>query len=185
MTTETTERKKLTYEDYAQIPEDGCQHEIIDGEHYVNPAPSTYHQAVSRRIQFLLYAQIELTQRGVVINAPYDVQLFAHDILQPDIVVVLNARQHIITPSRIQGTPDLVIEILSMSSESRDRKLKRARYQKAGVPEFWIVDPFEHKIEQLVLRDGTYVLLPRTDVLQLTILDGVSVPLDEVWQVDR
>ena len=185
MTTETTERRKLTYEDYAQIPEDGCQHEIIDGEHYVNPAPSTYHQAVSRRIQFLLYAQIELTQRGVVINAPYDVQLFAHDILQPDIVVVLNARQHIITPSRIQGTPDLVIEILSMSSESRDRKLKRARYQKAGVPEFWIVDPFEHKIEQLVLRDGTYVLLPRTDVLQLTILDGVPVPLDEVWQVDR
>lgn len=185
MSTETTKRRKLTYEDYAQIPEDGCQHEIIDGEHYVNPAPSTYHQAVSRRLQFLLYVQIEKTQRGVVINAPYDVQLFAHDILQPDIVVVLNARQHIITPSRIQGTPDLVVEILSLSSEARDRKLKRARYQKAGVPEYWIVDPFEHKVEQLVLRDGAYVLLPTTDVLQLTILEGVSVPLDEVWQLDR
>jgi Uma2 family endonuclease len=185
MTTEITQCRKLTYEDYAQIPEDGYQHEIIDGEHYVNPAPSTYHQAVSRRLQFLLYVEIEQTHQGVVINAPYDVQLFAHDILQPDLVVVLNARQHIITPSRIQGTPDLVVEILSTSSEARDRKLKRARYQMAGVPEYWIVDPFEHKVEQLVLRDGAYVMLPATDVLQLTILEGVSVPLDEVWQADR
>lgn len=181
MTADTTVRKKLTYDDYAQIPEDGCQHEIIDGEHYVNLAPSTYHQAVSRRLQFLLYVQIEQTQRGVVINAPYDVQVFTHDILQPDLVVVLNASQHIITPSRIQGTPDLVVEILSMSSEARDRKLKRARYQKAGVPEYWIVDPCEHKVEQLVLRDGVYELLPTADVLQLTILEGVFVRLDEVW----
>ena len=62
---------------------------------------------------------------------------------------------------------------------------KRARYQKAGVPECWIVDPFAHKVEQLVLRDGDYVMLPATDVLQLTILEGVSVPLDEVGQEDR
>lgn len=68
-----------------------------------------------------------------------------------------------------------------MTSEARDRKLKRARYQKAGVPEYWIVDPFEHKVEQLVLCDGTYVLLPTTDVLQLTIRESVCVRLDEVW----
>jgi Uma2 family endonuclease len=49
------------------------------------------------------------------------------------------------------------------------------------VPEYWIVDPFEHKVEQLVLRDGVYVLLPTTDVLQLTILEDVFVRLDEVW----
>ena len=181
MATETTERRMLTYEDYAQIPEDGCQHEVIDGEHYVNPAPSTYHQAVSRKLQFLLFVQIEQSRRGVVINAPYDVQLFAHDILQPDIVIVLNERQHIITPTRIQGTPDMVVEILSVSTATRDRKLKRARYQKAGVPEYWIVDPFEHRVEQLVLRDGVYESQLESSVLQLTILDGVSVRLDEVW----
>jgi len=181
MTTETTESKKLTYEDYAQIPEDGCQHEIIDGVHYVNPAPNLYHQTVSRRLQFALYTQIEQQKLGVVFNAPCDVQILAHDILQPDLAVVLTENQHILMPEKIQGTPDLVVEILSLSSEARDRKLKRARYQKAGVPEYWIVDPFEHKVEQLVLRDGAYVLLPTTDVLQLTIVEGVFVRLDEIW----
>lgn len=181
MATETTDRKKLTYEDYAQFPEDGCQHEIIDGEHFVNPAPSTYHQAVSRRLQFSLYAQIELTKRGVVIDAPYDVQLFKHDILQPDLVVVLKEQQHIITLSRIEGTPDLVVEILSQSTASRDRRLKRDTYQRAGVREYWIVDPFEQNIEQLVLRDGVYEPLPPSDVLELTIMENVSVRLDEIW----
>ena len=181
MTTETTERKKLTYEDYTQIPEDGCQHEIIDGEHYVNPAPNLYHQTVSRRLQFVLFTQIEQQKLGVVFNAPCDVQISTHDILQPDLAVVLTKNQHILMPEKILGTPDLVVEILSLSSESRDRKLKRARYQKAGVPEYWIVDPFEHRVEQLVLRNGAYVLLPTTDVLQLTILKGVFVRLDEIW----
>ena len=181
MATETTDRTKWTYDDYAEIPDDGCQHEIIDGEHYVNPAPSTYHQAVSRRLQFLLYAQIELTKRGVVINAPYDVQLSAHDILQPDLVVVLNDRQHVVTPSRIQGTPDLVVEILSHSTAARDRKLKRSRYEKAGVPEYWIVDPFEQTVEQLVLKEGVYEQMTASDLLQLTIIENVTVRLAEVW----
>lgn len=181
MSIETARSKKLTYADYVQIPEDGCQHEIIDGEHYVNPAPNTNHQAVSRRLQFLLYTQIEQTKRGVVINAPYDIQLSEHDILQPDLVVVLGHRQHIITPTKIKGTPDVVIEILSPSSESRDRRIKRDRYQKAGVPEYWIVDPIEHTVEQLILRDGVYQPLPASDVLQLTVLDGVIVRLEEVW----
>jgi Uma2 family endonuclease len=181
MATETTDRTKWTYDDYAQIPEDGCQHEIIDGEQYANPAPSTYHQQVSRRLKFLLYAQIELTKLGVVINAPYDVQLSAHDILQPDLVVVLNDRHHVITPSRIQGTPDLVAEILSHSTESRDLKLKRSRYQAAGVPEYWIVDPFEQKIEQLVLKEGIYEPLASSDVLQLTIIENVTVRVEDVW----
>ena len=181
MTPEITERRILTYEDYAQIPQDGCQHEIIDGVHYVNPAPNLYHQTVSRRMQFILYTQIEQQNLGVVFNAPCDVQISTHDILQPDLAVVLTENKHILLPEKIQGTPDLVIEILSLSSEARDRKLKRARYQKAGVPEYWIVDPFEHKVEQLVLRDGAYVLLPTTGVLRLTILDDVFVRLDEVW----
>lgn len=181
MATETTYHRKLTYDDYALIPEDGCQHEIINGEHFVNPAPSLYHQTISRRLQFILYVQIEQRKLGVVFNAPCDVEISGHDILQPDLVIVLNHRNEILTPTRILGTPDMVVEILSHSTAARDRKLKRARYQESGVPEYWIVDPFEQKVEQLVLQDGIYQALPTGDVLELTIMDGVTVRLGEVW----
>ncbi len=63
---------RLTYAEYALLPDDGNQHEIIDGVHFMNPAPSTYHQTVSRRIQFALYQQVELTGLGQVFNAPTD-----------------------------------------------------------------------------------------------------------------
>lgn len=181
MTTETARGRKLTYADYVQIPEDSCQHEVIDGAHYVNPAPNLYHQTISRRLQFILYSQIELTELGLVFNAPCDVHLTEHDILQPDLIVVLSKRKHILTPTRIKGTPDLVVEILSPSTESRDRELKRQRYQAAGVPEYWIVDPVEHTVDQLVLHDGVYQNQLRTDVLQPTVLGNITVKLDEVW----
>ena len=178
---DTTDRKKLTYEDYALIPDDGCLHEIIDGEHFVNAAPNLYHQTISRRLQFILYSQIEQKNLGVVFNAPCDVEISSHDIVQPDLVIVLNQNSEILTPAKIVGTPDMIVEILSTSTSVRDRRFKRSRYQKAGVPEYWIVDPFERNVEQLVLQDGVYEALPNCEVLQLTILENVTVRLEDVW----
>jgi Uma2 family endonuclease len=181
MPTETSTRSKLTYADYIRIPEDGMLHEIINGAHYMNPAPNSYHQTISRRIQFMLYSQIEQKGEGVVYDAPYDVQLSPHDIVQPDIVVVLSKHMHIITPTKIKGTPDLVIEILSPSSEERDRQLKKDQYRAAGVPEYWIVDPCEHAVEQFVLENGNYKLQPAANVLELSVLPNVKIRLEEVW----
>ena len=80
---------KLTYDDDVLLPDDGRIHEIIDGEHYRTPCPETCHQTLSRRIKFQLYEQIELTHRGLVFNAPTDVQLSEIDIVQPDLLVIL------------------------------------------------------------------------------------------------
>ena len=93
---------KLTYDDYVLFPDDGKRHEIIDGRHYMNPAPNPRHQAVSRHIQFQLYEQIELTKLGEVINSPIDLQLSLWDVVQPDIVVVLAANR-IITTTKIKS----------------------------------------------------------------------------------
>ena len=65
-------KSRWDYAAYAAIPSDGKRHEIIDGEHFVTPAPNLYHQEVSRHIQFQLYSQIELTGLGQVIDAPVD-----------------------------------------------------------------------------------------------------------------
>ncbi|MCA9185368.1 MAG: Uma2 family endonuclease [Planctomycetales bacterium] len=169
------------YTAYAAIPYDGRRHEIIGGDHFVNPAPSLYHQQVSRRIQFQLYGSIELQELGVVIDAPVDVQLGPHDIVQPDLVVVTRERKHILTPIKVKGTPDLIIEILSPSNYDHDLKTKREMYQRCRVPEYWIVFADEHQVLQLVLADDVYTEHVETDSITMAVPPGKSVNLTEVW----
>ncbi|MEM1228699.1 MAG: Uma2 family endonuclease [Planctomycetota bacterium] len=174
-------QRKLTYREYSCYPDDGQRHEIIDGVHYMNPAPSTYHQTVSRRLQFQLYSRIELTGLGQVFNAPVDLQLSDHDIVQPDIVVITNDRR-IITPSKIKGVPNLIVEILSPSTVKNDRDLKFSLYEQSLVDEYWIVDPFDHQVEQFVQDNGAY----RQSILSESITLGsvqpaADIKLKEVW----
>ena len=181
MSTISSKGHKWTYDDYANIPEDGKRHEIIDGEHFVNSSPSTQHQHVSKRLQYQLYCKIELAGLGVLYNAPIDVQLSEFDIVQPDLVIILNANVRKITPSKIKVAPHLVVEILSPSTAGNDRTIKKDLYERSGVSEYWIVDPFEQQVDQWVMRDGKYVLVPKTNVLQLSFVNGIEVDFEAVW----
>ncbi len=182
MSVDANSKRKLGYDEYARIPDDGRRHEIIDGEHIVNPAPNLYHQTLSRRIQFQLYSQIELRGLGVVFDAPCDVQLSEWDVVQPDLIVVLNHKQAIMTASRIIGSPDLVVEIMSASSVHNDRVRKLERYRKSTIPEYWVVDPDEHVVEQFILRNDAYELLGRhTQAFDVHVIGDVRVDLRQVW----
>ena len=172
---------KLTYQDYVCYPDDGKRHEIIDGDHYMNPAPVPLHQSVLQRLQVQLFNGVELTGLGRVFPAPIDVQLSDHDIVQPDIVVVAEARLKIITPIKIKGSPDLVVEVLSASTAKNDQQLKRQIYQRAGVGEYWIVDSQKRTLLQLILRDGQYAEQPHDDAVALSVIANVSVELSPVW----
>ena len=86
-----------------------------------------------------------------------------------------------ITPTKIKVAPHLVVEILSPSTAGNDRTIKKDLYERSGVNEFWIVDPFEQKVEQLVLQDGIYQPLAPSDHLELTVIENVTVRLEEVW----
>ncbi len=97
---------KLTYEDYASAPADGMTYQILDGELLVTPAPSPFHQRASKRLQRQLEAFFEDTGVGEVFNAPIDLILSAHDILQPDLVVVTDPT--IISSRGIEAPPLLV-----------------------------------------------------------------------------
>jgi Uma2 family endonuclease len=174
---------KLTYSDYVLLPEDGKIHEIIDGEHYKTPAPETYHQTLSGRIQFQLYEQIQERESGVVFTAPTDVQLSDIDVVQPDLLVILAARKSIILPSKVIGAPDLVIEIISESTGRKDRELKLGLYQKAGVPEYWLVDPKSQQITVYRLKkSGRYESAGSFhDEVCYQAIEGVTVDLSRVW----
>lgn len=103
----------------------------------MDSAPSTHHQTVSRRLQHQLYTQVELTGQGVISNAPVDVRLTDHDLVQPDLVVVLSALMQMITPTKIKGVPDLVVEILSPSTASNDATLKKQQGVAVRLADVW------------------------------------------------
>src|ERR1051325_10062309 len=103
--------KKLTYEDYLLIPEDGKRHEIIDGEHYVSAAPFIRHQRVVLRLAVQLDNFIRARNLGEVFIAPTDVILSPHDIVEPDLFFISNERSAIVEEKNVQGAPDLFIEI--------------------------------------------------------------------------
>jgi Uma2 family endonuclease len=132
---------KLTYADYVLFPDDGLRHEIIEGDHYVTPAPVTRHQRISRELLYLLHRHLKAHPSGEVFAAPFDVILSDTNVFVPDLVYISNARAHLLTEKNLQGSPDIAIEILSPGTKHRDRGLKLKVYERLQVEEYWLVDP--------------------------------------------
>ena len=154
-------RRKLSYADYAAIPEDGKRYEVLDGGLLVTPAPSPMHQRVSFRLQRQLADFFHARALGEVFAAPIDVILSDHDVLQPDLVVAMRRDQ--VSKRGIEGTPELVVEILSPSTGKRDRAVKSHRYAALGVRHFWLVDPDLRRIECYRADGEVYRLVAQAD----------------------
>jgi len=138
-----TEVAKLTYEDYRQLPDDGKRYEIVEGELYVTPSPSTRHQRVVGEL-FLQLAQFVREKRlGQVFVAPLDVVLSEYTVVQPDLIFVSEAHRERVREDGVYGAPDLVVEVVSESTRDRDAGLKKRLYLRSGVVEYWLVDPEE------------------------------------------
>ena len=145
-----------TYDDYAELPEDGQRYEIIEGVLYVAPAAGEPHQASNIRFGSYLFTHVELAGLGRVYMPPFDIELSPKNVVQPDVTVVLNHNLSVITPSRIIGSPDLVVEIASPSTVRYNRNKKLAAYERAGVPEYWIANTVDRTVEILQLEQGAY-----------------------------
>jgi Uma2 family endonuclease len=104
---------KFTYQDCLQLPEDR-RYEIIDGELFLTPAPGTYHQRISARLQYLLTRCVRETGEGEIFNAPCDLVLSETDVVQPDILFIAKGRERIVKEKYVSAAPDLVIEILGV-----------------------------------------------------------------------
>lgn len=139
-------KRQYTYEDYEKLPE-GAPYQLIGGELIMTPSPVPYHQIVSWRIGFELGKFVENKKEGIVLCAPLDVYFSEYETYQPDIIFISKERLNIIGEKKIEGAPDLVIEILSEATAYYDLKHKKKIYEKTGVKEYWIVDPIEKSIE--------------------------------------
>jgi Uma2 family endonuclease len=179
---------KLTYDDFVLFPEDGKRHELIDGEHYVTPSPIIKHQRVSFNLTMLIGGWLETHPVGRLLYAPCDVVLSEFDVVEPDLLYMSTARAlDVLTPQHVRGAPELVIEISSPGTRGRDETIKRTLYERAGVLEYWIVDP-EIDVTRIYRRTGERFGRPielsreAGDVLETALLPGLEIPLVRVFQ---
>jgi len=178
-------RVKLTYEEYFSLPEDTRPCELIDGELYMPPAPISRHQRILINLLRAIDHFVREKNLGDVYISPVDVILDRARplILQPDLLFVSQGRRHIIQ-ERIEGAPDLVVEVLSPGSAIRDRTEKAVWYGQYGVREYWLVDPETRTIEVRRLSTEGYETLGvygPGQVFASEILPGLVLPVDPLF----
>jgi Uma2 family endonuclease len=179
---------KLTYDDFVLFPDDGKRHELIDGEHYVTPSPSTKHQRVSMHLTLMIGGWLEEHPVGRLFYAPYDVVLSLFDVVEPDLLYLSNERAaEVMTSQHLRGAPELVVEIGSPGTRARDETIKRRLYERAGVSEYWCVDP-ELDVVRVYRRGGERFARPvelsreAGDILTTPLLPGLTLPLERIFQ---
>ena len=181
----TTRAKPVTYDDYLTLPNDGKKYEIIEGELTMSPSPTTDHQEISIRLTNAIFSYVDKHKLGKVYPAPIDVVLSITDIVQPDIVFISSERTDIITKKNIIAAPDLVIEILSESTETLDRVTKKNLYERYGVREYWIVDSEKRLVEQYILKEKSFEskgMFGEDKVVDVHVIPGLSIDLKTIYR---
>lgn len=179
---------KLTYDDLLLFPDDGKQHEAIDGEHYVTPSPSIRHQRLVGRLLVAIAVWLEENPAGEVFAAPLDVRFSRLDVVEPDLLYVSRERAGVVLAGEhVLGAPDLVVEIASPKTKQRDETVKLRLYERAGVVEYWVVDPDAEAIrvyKRAAERFEPPVEHSRAagDVLKTTLFPGLDISLSRVFR---
>ena len=150
--------RPLTYDDLRDMPDDGQRYEIIGGELIATPSPTANHQRVLLQLIRLLDAFVLNHGGGELFFAPFDVHLGYHDIVEPDLLFIAADQGHVPGEHHtFDGSPVLVVEVISPSSRQTDRVKKMALYVRSGVQEYWLADPERRVLVVNVLEGQTYV----------------------------
>ena len=181
--------RKYTYKDYLKWDDD-IRCELIDGYPYMMSAPTIRHQRISRK----LLVQLDTFLQGKtceVFHAPFDVRLYAgvsdladdavDTVVQPDLVVICDDTR--LDKTGCKGAPDMAIEILSPSSTDKDKMIKYWKYLKAGVREYWIVDPDNNRLMVHLLDEDYQVIhtYSSEERAPVNILPGCTIDLQDVF----
>ena len=181
---------RMTLDDFLALDETDGKWELDDGVLYIMGSGSPDHQFIIQQ----LCRHIDEYLDGFE-DAPAH---FYHEMTtvlsrelqrapEPDIVIILNERRDIVGQSRVEGAPDIVVEILS-TDRNRDLLRKRQIYAEAGVTEYWPIDPRNDTVTQLELRGGEYeerAILGPGDVLTTPLLPELAIPLSEMFHHRR
>jgi Uma2 family endonuclease len=173
-----------TFEDYRRLPDDGWRYEVIEGELYMNPAPSPRHQRAVFAISGRLWEHLQRTPTGQAFTSPIDVILpgLASQV-QPDVLFIATDRLEIVKETFIEGAPDWIVEVLSPSNWLDDRRIKFRIYALAGVREYWIVDVDRRQVEVFKLEGQSYTQVGRYgtgEQVHSAVVEGFGIAVDQI-----
>ena len=142
------QRLKMSYEEYLNLARDDQIIEWVEGEVLVYMPPIYKHQDLSLFLSELLHAFVRFFNLGILCYAPFEVKLWPEGpSREPDIFFVATQNLAKLTSSRLEGAPDLIIEIISPGSVTEDRVHKFTQYEQAGVKEYWLIDPRPYQVQ--------------------------------------
>jgi Uma2 family endonuclease len=187
-----------TVEDYMRWP-DEFRCELIGGEIWdMSPAPTVEHQQLvsNLHVEIALFLREREKSGGGggrppchILESPVDVVLAFDTVVQPDLIVVCDPAK-LANRKNVQGAPDLVVEALSPATAAKDKREKKALYERSGVPQYLIIDPVSYYAELYVLQAGTYgvpQILGAEDKISLAVTPGLDKTLAEMfgWPVEQ
>ena len=170
-------------EDYFSLPDTNRYVELSDGRIIMPPHPTFSHQEALKRLFLRLQAFVEKNNLGIVQIAPLPVRLWPGKIREPDIFFIGKEHSNRIG-ERVCGVPDLVVEVISSSTERTDRVEKFLEYAKAGIREYWLIDPEKKTVEVYSLRGGDYILVGKysgSQVATSEMLPGFKLRASELF----
>jgi Uma2 family endonuclease len=178
------EKKKYTVEDYMML-EEGAPFQLINYDLVRLPSPLALHQKIQFELsEIIVLFNISNGRKGQWMYSSMDVRFDDGNVLQPDVLYITEERKEIIK-DRVEGAPDLVIEILSPSNAYYDLRQKKNIYEKYGVKEYIIVDLIEQTVELYALKDGIYYLHQKAqkgEQLNSVILPGFSIDITNLFR---
>lgn len=174
-------RPGVTEEEFYRLTGEDGDWEYLDGKLVMSPA-SDRHEDLFRFLMTLLSAFLDERGGGAVRGSRYPMRLDERWSPEPDLLVVRDERRHLMTPKRLEGAADLVIEIASESAPELDRREKLPRYRQAGVTEMWLIDPFAENILVERAAAAGYDSATFTDGrLESTVLPGFWIEVGWLW----
>jgi len=175
---------RMTYEEFLDWA-DGTRAEWVDGEVIVMSPASDPHQSLMAFLGALLLHFVEAKQLGRIFLPPFQMRLKTRPSgREPDLLFISKDNLGSLTHTYLDGPANLVVEIVSPDSQSRDRGDKFYEYEAAGIAEYWILDQTRRRSEFYHLDEGAYRLIePGVDgVFRSLVIEGLWLKVDWLWQ---
>lgn len=170
---DTPAAARMSAEDYIAAPQSAHKSDLIEGVFVMASPASIEHEDVQYFLGTTMRNFVTARQLGLVAGPNMAYRLSGDNVYQPDVSFLSNARRHLAGEVYVQGAPDLAVEVISPSSRQYDAFEKRINYARAGVKEYWLVDPIERSVAIYTLEEDQFVRAPQRDaVLRSQVLPG-------------